>query len=59
VVAGDVSVSELGGGIPAAGSLNLHNGHDGFAGTGSYFSGLQAGYNKLLPPVCWSAWKPM
>jgi high affinity Mn2+ porin len=43
-----VTAWEVGSGIPTAGALNLHNGHDGFAGTGSYFSGLQAGYNKLL-----------
>ena len=30
-----------------SGSLNLHNGHDGFAGTGSYFSGFQAGYSSF------------
>jgi len=44
-----VTAWEVGSNIPAAGSLNLHNGHDGFAGTGSYFGRLQAGYNKLLP----------
>jgi len=44
-----VTAWEVGSSIPAAGSLNLHNGHDGFAGTGSYFGGLAAGYNKLLP----------
>src|SRR5262245_2470803 len=37
----NVTAWEVGSGIPAASSLNLHNGHDGFAGTGSYFSGLQ------------------
>ena len=45
----DVSASEVGGGVPTSGTLSVHNSYDAFAGTGSYFSGLQAGYNKLLP----------
>jgi high affinity Mn2+ porin len=37
-------------GAPAAmGSLDLFNQYDAFKGTGSYFFGLQAGYNYVLP----------
>jgi high affinity Mn2+ porin len=43
-----VTASELGNGLSAVGTLNIHSFYDAFAGTGSYFSGLQAGYNKLL-----------
>ena len=32
-----------------AGSIDLFNTFDGFMGTGSYFAGLQAGYNRMLP----------
>src|SRR5262245_40954474 len=45
----DVIASDIGGGIPAAGTFSVHNPYDAFTGTGSYFGGLQAGYNKLLP----------
>jgi len=45
-----VSAWEVGGGLPAAGTLNVHHPYDTFAGTGSYFSGFQAGYNHLLAP---------
>jgi high affinity Mn2+ porin len=31
------------------GSLDLFNSYDAFKGTGSYFAGLQAGYNRMLP----------
>jgi high affinity Mn2+ porin len=31
------------------GSFNLFNSYDAFKGTGSYFAGLQAGYNRMLP----------
>ncbi len=31
------------------GALDLFNSYDAFAGTGSYFLGLQAGYNYLFP----------
>jgi high affinity Mn2+ porin len=31
------------------GSLDLFNSYDAFKGTGSFFAGLQAGYNHLLP----------
>ena len=40
------------GGAPAStlnGSLNLFNSYDAFKGTGSFFAGLQAGYNRMLP----------
>ena len=45
----DVIASDVGGGPPAPGRLNLHNPYDAFSGSGSYFGGLQAGHNKLLP----------
>ena len=32
-----------------AGSFSLYQGFDAFKGTGSYFAGLQAGYNSMLP----------
>src|ERR1700738_326749 len=31
------------------GSLDLFNSYDAFKGTGSFFAGLQAGYNYMLP----------
>ena len=31
------------------GSIDLFNSYDAFKGTGSYFAGLQAGYNRMLP----------
>src|SRR5260370_16271297 len=34
---------------PIAGSIDLFNTYDAFKGTGSYFFGLQAGYNNMLP----------
>jgi high affinity Mn2+ porin len=34
---------------PIAGSVDLFNTYDAFKGTGSYFFGLQAGYNYMLP----------
>ena len=34
---------------PLSGSLDMFNAFDAFAGTGSYFHGLQAGYNYMLP----------
>jgi high affinity Mn2+ porin len=36
-------------GPPLSDSLNLFNGFDAFKGTGSYFSGLQAGYSHTFP----------
>jgi high affinity Mn2+ porin len=33
----------------AAGSFSLYQGFDAFKSTGSYFAGLQAGYNSMLP----------
>src|SRR5206468_9163111 len=43
-----VTTWEAGAGTSATGTLNVHSFYDAFAGTGSYFSGLHAGYNKLL-----------
>jgi len=34
---------------PLSGSFNLFKGYDPFKGTGSYFAGLQGGYNYMLP----------
>ena len=31
------------------GSLDFFNSYDAFKGTGSYYAGLQAGYNRMLP----------
>jgi high affinity Mn2+ porin len=36
-------------GPPLRDSLNLFNGYDAFKGSGSYFSGLQAGYSHMFP----------
>ncbi len=33
----------------ASGAFGLYQGFDAFKGTGSYFEGLQAGYNSMLP----------
>ena len=44
------SATEPGMTIPAlAGSLDLFKGFDGFKGTGSYYLGLQGGYNYMFP----------
>src|ERR1700730_13348868 len=48
----DWSASEPGAaaGAPSlAGSLDFYNSFNAFKGTGSYFGGLQAGYNAMLP----------
>jgi high affinity Mn2+ porin len=37
------------GGVPVGGSLDLTQGFNAFKGTGSYFAGLQTGYNVVLP----------
>lgn len=37
------------GGSAGSGSLDFHLPYDAFKGTGSYFSGLQGGYNHKLP----------
>ena len=37
------------GAAPLTGSLDLFNSFDAFKGTGSFFAGLQAGYNVVLP----------
>jgi high affinity Mn2+ porin len=37
------------GGAPLTGSLDLYNSFNAFNGNGSYFAGLQAGYNVALP----------
>src|SRR5262245_5424154 len=42
----DVTASEVGGGVTTSGTFSVHNPYDAFSGTGSYFGGLQAGYNK-------------
>jgi high affinity Mn2+ porin len=38
-----------GGAGPLNGSTDLFNSYDAFKGTGSYFAGLQTGYNRMLP----------
>src|SRR5258705_12999844 len=44
------SATEPGAVAPSlAGSLDFFKAYDGFKGTGSYFAGLQAGYNYMLP----------
>jgi high affinity Mn2+ porin len=46
----DWSATDVGTGAPAAaGVFDLFNQYDAFKGTGSYFTGLQAGYNYVLP----------
>ena len=45
----DWAATQGGGAAPLAGSIDLFNTFDGFMGTGSYFAGLQAGYNRMLP----------
>lgn len=43
------SATEAGGVVPTlSGSLDFFNTYDSFKGTGSYFAGLQAGYNYAL-----------
>jgi high affinity Mn2+ porin len=37
------------GAVPLSGTLNFFSPYDASKGTGSYFSGLQAGYNHMLP----------
>jgi high affinity Mn2+ porin len=37
------------GGVPVGGSFDLTQGFNAFKGTGSYYAGLQAGYNVVLP----------
>jgi high affinity Mn2+ porin len=44
------TATEAGAAIPTLnGSIDLFNSYDAFKGTGSYFAGLQAGYNHMLP----------
>lgn len=46
----DWTATEAGAAIPSLnGSFDLFNPYDPFKGTGSYFVGLQAGYNYMLP----------
>jgi high affinity Mn2+ porin len=45
----DWAATQGGGAAPLNGSLDLFNSFDAFKGTGSYFAGLQAGYNRMLP----------
>jgi high affinity Mn2+ porin len=43
------NATEAGAAIPTLnGSIDLFNSYDAFKGTGSYFAGLQAGYNYML-----------
>ena len=44
------SATQVGAPAPIlTGSLDLFNSYDAFKGTGSFFNGLQAGYNYMLP----------
>jgi high affinity Mn2+ porin len=43
------TATQGGGAAPLNGSIDLFNSYDAFKGTGSYFAGLQAGYNRMLP----------
>jgi high affinity Mn2+ porin len=45
----DWSATQGGGAAALNGSIDLFNTYDAFKGTGSYFVGLQAGYNRMLP----------
>jgi high affinity Mn2+ porin len=40
------AATQGGGAAPLDGSIDLFNSYDAFKGTGSYFAGLQAGYNR-------------
>jgi high affinity Mn2+ porin len=43
------NATDAGGAVPTLnGSLDFYNPYNGFTGTGSYFAGLQAGYNQML-----------
>ncbi len=44
----DWTATQAGGAAPLNGSIDLFNSYDAFKGTGSYFAGLQAGYNRML-----------
>jgi len=44
----DWAATQAGGAAPLNGSIDLFNSYDAFKGTGSYFAGLQAGYNRML-----------
>jgi high affinity Mn2+ porin len=44
------TATEAGAAVPTLnGSINMFNSFDAFEGTGSYFIGMQAGYNYMLP----------
>jgi len=44
------AATEAGADVPSlAGSLDFFRAFDGFKGTGSYYIGLQAGYNYMFP----------
>jgi high affinity Mn2+ porin len=43
------AATQEGGAAALNGSLDLFNSFDAFKGTGSYFAGLQAGYNRMFP----------
>jgi hypothetical protein len=47
--AGPTGLANPPGGAPLIGSTDLTNGFDLFKGNGSYFGGLQGGYNFVLP----------
>ena len=42
------TLEPLGGGVPAAGSFGLYRSPNAFTEGGSYFEGVQAGYNLML-----------
>ena len=39
------------GGLATAGSFDVLHGFNAFTGTGSYFGGVDAGYNYVFPPI--------
>jgi high affinity Mn2+ porin len=45
----DWAATQGGAAAPLSGSIDMFNSYDAFKGTGSYFAGLQAGYNYMLP----------
>jgi high affinity Mn2+ porin len=45
----DWAATQGGAAAPLSGSIDFFNSYDAFKGTGSYFAGMQAGYNYMLP----------
>src|ERR1700733_2090601 len=43
------TLAPLGGGAPVSGSFGLYQSPDAFQGSGSWFQGVQGGYNLMLP----------